>query len=199
MGELTNMHLLLEESTFLNPVLYILLQSTSFPACTGLVIRVRLWANGNLAFSFPGLAAMCWPPSVPLPGACICLEQVPDPVQLQHSQHRYGWEALGRSHSPPSFPGVPICVPRTSSATWHLSLDESGPFFVRRRTRLPATPHSACCWATMRWRIAALHNPLLWVCVSVCVWVCVCILLSFPCFGQIRGPSTNCKQVIMLL
>ncbi|KAK5903632.1 hypothetical protein CgunFtcFv8_007393 [Champsocephalus gunnari] len=38
---------------------------------------------------------MCWPPYTRLPGACICLEQVPDPVQLQHSQHRYGWEALG--------------------------------------------------------------------------------------------------------
>lgn len=92
-------------------------QSFFFPrtfcskACADLVIRPRLWVNGNLAFSFPGLAAMCWPPSVLLPVACICLEQVPDPVQLQHSQHRYGWEALGRSCGPPSFPGVPICVP----------------------------------------------------------------------------------------
>lgn len=43
--------------------------------------------------------------------AYICLEQVPDPVRLQHSQYRYGWEALGCSYSPPSFPGVPICVP----------------------------------------------------------------------------------------
>lgn len=39
----------------------------------------------------------------------------------------------------------PHLCPRTSSATWHLSLDGSGPFFVLRRTRLLATPHSACC------------------------------------------------------
>ena len=45
----------------------------------------------------------------------------------------------------PKFSRGPHLCPRTSSATWHLSLDESGPFFVRRRTRLPATTHSACC------------------------------------------------------
>ena len=45
----------------------------------------------------------------------------------------------------PKFSRGPHLCPRTSSATWHLSLDESGPFFVRQRTRLPATPHSACC------------------------------------------------------
>lgn len=100
-----------EKNDFSVPFLYILQWRASFTACADLVIRPCLWVNGNLAFSFPGLAAMCWPPSVLLLVVCICLEQVPDPVQLQHSQHRYGWEALGCSFSPPSFPGVPICVP----------------------------------------------------------------------------------------
>lgn len=60
----------------------------------------------------PGLAAVCWCPSVILLLACICSEQVPDPLQLQHSQRRYGWDALGCTLGPLSFfPGVPICVP----------------------------------------------------------------------------------------
>lgn len=51
----------------------------------------------------PGLAAMCWSPSVILLLVYICSEQVPDPLQLQHSQRRYGWEALGCTLSPLSF------------------------------------------------------------------------------------------------
>lgn len=77
----------------------------------------------------------------------------------------------------PKFSRGPHLCPRTSSATWHLSLDESGPFFVQRRTRLPATPHSACCWATMRWRIAA---PIIPYCE-------MCVFFFFSSFGQIQG------------
>lgn len=36
----------------------------------------------------PGLAAMRWSPSVILLLGCICSEQVPDPLPLQHSQRR---------------------------------------------------------------------------------------------------------------
>lgn len=100
----------------------------------------------------------------------------------------------------PKFSRGPHLCPRTSSATWHPSLDESGPFFVRQRTRLPATPHSACCWATMRWRIAAPIIPLLWdACVCVCLCECMCVSSLLFLLWPDLGPSTNCKQVIMLL
>lgn len=88
---------------------------------------------------------VCWPPSTPLPAACICLEQVPDPCSAAAFTAQVlmgGPWPLARS---PKFSRGPHLCPRTSSATWHPSLGESGPFFVRRRTRLPATPHSACC------------------------------------------------------
>lgn len=117
--------------------------STTLHRCGNGTTFVAKWKASLLP---PGLAAVCWSPSVILLLVCICSEQVPHPLQLQHSQRRYGWEALGCTLGPLSFfsRGPHLC-PRTSSATWHLSLDGSGPFFVLQRTRLPATPHSACC------------------------------------------------------
>jgi len=52
-----------KESTFLNPFFYILLHTAkALLHCTDWVIRLCFLVNGNLAFSFSRLAAMCWPP-----------------------------------------------------------------------------------------------------------------------------------------
>lgn len=53
------MHTVLEKSKFLNPSFFFCTFCSE--ACAESVIGPRLCLNGNLAFSFPGLAAMRWP------------------------------------------------------------------------------------------------------------------------------------------
>lgn len=109
----------------------------------------------------PGLAAVCWSPSVLLPLACICSEQVPDPLQLQHSQRRYGWEALGCTCSPPSFfQGSP-------SVSLHI-LCHMAPVPRRIWSILRPAPYTPVCHPTLclllshnEMKNSCTHNPLL--------------------------------------
>ncbi|KAK9531626.1 hypothetical protein VZT92_011040 [Zoarces viviparus] len=104
---------------------------------------------------------MCWPPSALLLVACICLEQVPDPIRLQHSQHRYGWEALGCSYSPPSFPGVPICVP--PHILCHMApVPRRVWSILRPATYTPACHPTLCLLLSHNeMKNSCTHNPLL--------------------------------------
>lgn len=109
----------------------------------------------------PGLAAMCCSPSVIVPLACICSEQVPDPLQLQHSQRRYGWEALGCMRGPLSFfQGSP-------SVSLHI-LCHMAPVPRRIWSILCPAPYTPVCHPTLclllshnEMKNSCTHNPLL--------------------------------------
>lgn len=106
------MYIILEGNAFLNDFFFVSSTVEHKLSCLcWFGNQAALMGKWKSSLLLPWLAAACWPPSVLSLVACICLEQVQDPAQLQHSQHRYGWEALGCSYSPPSFPGVSICVP----------------------------------------------------------------------------------------
>lgn len=140
------MHLLLgKKSTFLNPFLYILQYSTGFPACAGFGNQAALMGKWKSSLLLP------WVGSHVLASLCAFAGRLYLLRTGAGSCSAAAFTAQVRVGGPwllvqsPKFSRGPHLCPRTSSATWHLSLDESGPFFVRRRTRLPATPHSACC------------------------------------------------------
>lgn len=173
------MRAVLEESTFLNPFLYIL----QWSLCR-FGNRAAPMAKWKSSLLLPWVGSHVLAPLCDFAGRLYLLRTGAG------SRSAAAFTAQVRVGGPwlliqsPKFSRGPHLCPRTSSATWHLSLDESGPFFVRRRTRLPATPHSACCWATMRWRIAA---PIIPCCeMSVCVSVCVFSLL-FPPLARFRA------------